>query len=63
MTLLTLGIDADKLHEEQKVWAFARTMQQGTQRGVYAMITGFFTTVSAAIAGGIWLVFFNKPHP
>jgi hypothetical protein len=62
-TLIALGIDVDKLHEEQRVWAFARTMQQGTQRGVFALITGFATTAAATIAGSAWYVFFNKPHP
>ncbi len=63
-TLTALGIDIDKLHEEQKVWAFARTMQQGTQRGFLAIFTGFLTSTAALIAGSVWYVFFNKPpHP
>ncbi|WP_315792210.1 MULTISPECIES: hypothetical protein [unclassified Bradyrhizobium] len=61
--LTSLGIDPDKLMEERKVWAFARTMQQGTSKGVAAMITGFATAFATTVAGSIWLIFFNKPHP
>ena len=57
--LTALGIDPDKLHQEQRVWAFARTMQQGTHRGALALFTGFLTALSTLIAGAIWYVF-NK---
>jgi hypothetical protein len=62
-TLIALGVNPDKLHEEQQVWAFARTMQQGTKRGALALFTGFLTALATAIAGSVWLLFFNKPHP
>ena len=58
--LTALGINPDKLHEEQRVWAFARTAQQGTQKGVIALFTGFLSTVATLIAGAIWYFFFNK---
>jgi hypothetical protein len=58
--LTALGIDPTKLHEEQRVWAFARTMQQGANKGVFALFTGFLTALSTLIAGAIWYVFFNK---
>lgn len=59
-TLTALGINPDKLHEEQQVWAFARTAQQGTARTVRAAMTGFFSTLATLIAGAIWYLFFNK---
>jgi hypothetical protein len=62
-TLIALGIDVDNLHKEQRVWAFARTMQQGSSRGAMALFTGFLSTLAAMIAGAIWYLFFNKPHP
>ena len=58
--LVALGINPDKLHEEQQVWAFARTMQQGTHRGTLALFTGFLTGLSTLIAGAVWYLFFNK---
>jgi hypothetical protein len=51
--LRALGIDMDKIHEEQQVWAFARTMQQGACRGALALFTGFLSTLATLIAGGL----------
>jgi len=58
--LRALGIDVDKIHEEQQVWAFARTMQQGTRRGALALFTGFLSTLATLIAGAIWYFFSNR---
>src|ERR1035437_4083056 len=58
--LTALGIDAENLHKEQRVWAFARTMQQGTHRGAVALFTGFLTGLATLIAGMVWYLFFNK---
>jgi hypothetical protein len=60
--LTALGVNPDKLHEEQQVWAFARTMQQGTKRGARALFTGFLTALATLIAGWLWLAFGNR-HP
>lgn len=62
-TLTALGVDVNKLHEEQQVWAFARTMQQGTHRGVRFMITSTIGAVVTLFVGWLWLFFFNKPPP
>ena len=61
-TLTALGIDVANMIKEQKVWAFARTMQQGTHRGALALFTGFLTSLATLIAGAVWYVFFNRPH-
>jgi hypothetical protein len=58
-TLTSLGVNVDKLHEEQQVWAFARTMQQGTRRGTLALFTGFLSALATLVAGSVWYVF-NK---
>ena len=59
-TLIALGVDVDNLHREQQVWAFARTMQQGTRRGAIALFTGFLSTLATLIAGAIWYFFSNR---
>jgi hypothetical protein len=61
--LTSLGVDINNMAKEQRVWAFARTMQQGTSRGIMALTTGFLSMVATLIAGAIWYFFFNKPHP
>jgi methionyl-tRNA synthetase len=62
--MTALGVNINKLTEEQKVWAFARTMQQGTARGALAMVTGLITALTTLVAGAVWYLIFNKPpHP
>lgn len=58
--LTALGVDVDNLHKEQKVWAFARTMQQGSARGAMALLTGFLTALATLVAGSVWYLFFSK---
>lgn len=62
-TLTALGVNMDKLHEEQQVWAFARTMHQGTRRGAFALYTGFLSALATLIAGAIWYVFSSHHSP
>jgi len=54
-TLSALGVNLNKMHEEQQVWAFARNMQQGSRLGARAIITALATS----FAGWIWLVFYK----
>ena len=56
-TLTSLGVNVDRLHEEQQVWAFARSMHQGTRRGALALFTGFLTALSGLIATALWYIF------
>ncbi|WP_024516870.1 hypothetical protein [Bradyrhizobium sp. Tv2a-2] len=64
-TLTALGVKVDNLPEEQQVWAFARTMQQGTHRGVRVLITSTLGAVVTLVVGWIWYAFFKQipPHP
>jgi hypothetical protein len=62
--LTALGIDVQNLTKEQQVWAFARRMHDGTNRGIRAAFTGIIGAMATAFAGWIWLMFFNRPpHP
>jgi hypothetical protein len=58
-TALGFNMDPDKLHEEQQMVAFARTMHQGTRIGMKAAITAVAT---AAIGWIVWLLT-NWKHP
>ena len=62
-TLTALGIDMQNLHKEQQVWAFARRMHDGTNRGLRAAFTGAIGALATAIVGWLWLVFFSGKHP
>ena len=62
-TLTALGVDVKDMAKEQQVWAFARTMQQGTRRGVRALSTGILTTLATLIAGWVWYFFFKQSPP
>lgn len=55
--LIALGINPERLPEEQQVWSFARTLHQGTRRGALALFTGFLSTLAALLATAIWYIF------
>lgn len=63
LTGLGFNMDPDKMHEEQQMIAFARTMYTGTRRGVFALWTGVIGAAATVFVG--WLVWFfsGKPHP
>ena len=55
--LVAIGFDLENLHEEQQVWAWARTMHNSTRWGVRAIVTSLIGTIITAIAGWLWLAF------
>lgn len=57
---LGFNMDPDKMHEEQQMVAFLRTMHQGTRRGVLALFTGIITALATVIVGG--MVYLFRPH-
>ena len=60
--MTALGFDLDKMHEEQQVWAFVRTMHQGTQRGVRALFTGTLTAFATVVVRWLWWMYGPRPR-
>jgi hypothetical protein len=58
LAALGFNMDPDKLHEEQQMIAFVRTMHQGTRTGMRAIIAAMGT---AFVGWAVWL-FTTKPH-
>jgi hypothetical protein len=63
LTGLGFNMDPDKMHEEQQMVAFARTMYTGTRRGVFAFWTGIIGAASTVFVGTIVWFFTGRPHP
>ena len=61
-TLTALGIDMNNLVREQQVWAFMRTFQEGTHRGMRAAFTATIAAIATAVVGWAWFIFFGR-HP
>ena len=51
-TALGFNMDPDKVHEEQQMVAFVRTMHRGTQYGIRTIFAAILT---AAVGWVIWL--------
>jgi len=51
-TALGFNMDPDKIHEEQQMVAFVRTMHKGTQYGIRTI---FAAVLTAAVGWVIWL--------